>query len=74
MEDFMNVLLTTLIANCPFDTGNMKTHITFEDLGDYYNIRISGPTANFDYAKAVNENMQRGSKEIKNYHFDLYCY
>lgn len=55
IESFYNVLFTTLLANCPVDTRNMQTHITIEDLGDYFEIVISGPSKHGDYAKYVNE-------------------
>jgi hypothetical protein len=68
-EEFYAVLYAALLANCPVDTRNMVTHITLEDYGDHYKITISGPTADYDYAKAVNYNRQRGPKEIRNYHW-----
>jgi len=71
-EEFYYLLYTTLLANCPVDTKNMVTHITLEDAGDYWKISISGPSESeargyYDYAKAVNYNLQRTAKEARNY-------
>jgi FlaG/FlaF family flagellin (archaellin) len=70
-RDFYYVLYTTLLANCPVDTGNMVSNITLEDYGDYWKITISGPRYSsqgfFDYAKSVNYNPQRTPKEARNY-------
>lgn len=68
-EEFYMLVYTTLLANCPRDTGNMVTNISLEDNGDSWKIVISGPRANYDYAKAVNYNRQRGPKEIRNFHW-----
>lgn len=71
VRDFYYVLFTTLIANCPVDTRNMVSNITLEDYGDYWLIKISGPSLTskgfYDYAEAVNYNQQRTSKEARNY-------
>jgi hypothetical protein len=65
--NFYYLLYTALLANCPRDTGNMVSNITLEDMGDYWNINISGPTDTYDYARAVNYNPQRTPKEARNY-------
>ena len=69
MDEFYNLLYTTLLANCPKDTGNMVANITIDHYDNYVLITISGPTDNYDYAEVVNYNRQRGNKEIKNYHW-----
>jgi len=69
VEEFYMLVYTTLLANCPVDSRNMVTHITLEDYGDHWKIVISGPRADYDYAKAVNYNRQRGPKEVRNYHW-----
>lgn len=71
IEQYYNLLYTTLLANCPVDTGNMVSNISQEDMGDYFIITISGPKKTksgvYDYAKSVNYNEQRSAKEVKNY-------
>ena len=55
-RDFYYVLYTTLLAHAPRDTGNMVNNITLTDFGDFWLIRISGPTkSGYDYARAVND-------------------
>lgn len=70
-NQFYQLLYTTLLANCPVDTGNMVANITLEDMGDYWLITVSGPKktkkGDDDYAKYVNYNRQRTPKEAKNY-------
>jgi hypothetical protein len=70
-EQYYNLLYTTLLANCPVDTGNMITNIRQEDMGDYYVITISAPkktkTGDYNYAKDVNYNKQRSAKEVRNF-------
>lgn len=70
-RDFYYVLYSTLLSMCPVDTGNMIANITLEDLGDYWKINISGPMTTaqgfYDYARAVNYNLQRTEKEARNY-------
>jgi hypothetical protein len=66
-RDFYYTLYKTLLANTPVDTGNMLSHITLEDYGEYWKITISGPKGNYDYAQDVNYNPQRTAKERKNY-------
>lgn len=65
--DFYYLLYTALLANCPKDTRNMVSHITLTDMGDYWDINISGPRGGYDYARAVNYNPQRTPKEARNY-------
>ena len=73
MEDqFYHLLYTTLLANCPVDSGNMAANITLEDYGDYWLIKIAGPQelkdgGFHDYARDVNYNLQRTAKEARNY-------
>lgn len=70
-------LWTILLALIPIDTGNMITHTSLEDYGEWWKLIISGPLPNGeDYARAVNEGLnakmqgrQRSAKEEKNYHF-----
>lgn len=68
---FEEVLFTTLIANCPKDTGNMVANITIKYIDDIVEITISGPKTSaqgfYDYARAVNYNQQRTPKEARNY-------
>lgn len=72
-QQYYDLLYTTLLANCPVDTGNMVANIKQYDMGDYFLIVISGPKkikktgATYDYAKDVNYNRQRTPKEAKNY-------
>ena len=71
-QQYYNLLYTTLLANCPVDTGNMISNLKQYDMGDYYLIVISGPKklkkgGTYDYAKDVNYNRQRTPKEAKNY-------
>lgn len=70
-RDFYYVLYTTLLGMCPVDTGNMVANITLEDFGDYWRISVSGPSLTgsgfYDYARAVNYNLQRTPKEARNY-------
>lgn len=71
-EQFYYLLYTTLLANCPVDTGNMVANIVLEDYGDYYKITVSGPSELssgefYDYAQAVNYNQKRSAKEARNY-------
>jgi len=71
-EHFYYLLYTTLLANCPVDSGNMVANITLEDFGDYWKISISGPQYNnsgdfHDYARDVNYNLQRTAKEARNF-------
>jgi len=71
-EQFYYLLYTTLLANCPVDSGNMLSNIVLEDFGDYWKIIISGPqelnSGEFhDYARDVNYNQQRTAKEARNY-------
>ena len=68
-RDYYYTLYQALKANTPIDTGNMLSHITLEDYGDYWKIIISGPDErnNYDYAYDVNYNRQRSAKEAKNY-------
>lgn len=54
-RDFYYLLHKALQANCPRDTHNMVSHITLTDMGDYWEINISGPNKGYDYARAVNE-------------------
>lgn len=65
--DFYYLLYTTLLANCPKDTRNMVSHIILTDMGEYWDIDISGPRDGYDYARAVNYNRQRTPKEARNY-------
>ncbi len=71
LGQFYYVLYTTLLANSPRDTYNMISHTVLEDFGDYWKITISGPSMSasgfYDYANAVNNNLQRGPKEVRNY-------
>ena len=61
---FQNELQARLQADCPVDTGNMKTNIYLYDYGTYFSIKIQ-----VFYAQWVNYNRQRGSKEIANFHW-----
>jgi len=64
MTDEIMALYQMLIANCPVDTGNMKTNIYLYDVGEYAKIKIET-----SYASYTNYNRQRGHKEIANYHW-----
>ena len=81
-EQFYYTLYTALLARAPKDTRNMVTHITLEDFGDHWLIKISGPMSSYrdkktgkprksnlsyDYARDVNYNRQRSAKEVRNY-------
>ena len=70
-RDFYYVLYMTLLAMCPYDTGNMKTNILLTEYDDKWVISISGPKITlkgfYDYARDVNYNPQRTPKEAKNY-------
>lgn len=69
-------LYTILQATCPYDTGNMKSHITMQENEKEYIINISAPKGTYDYAIAVNEALaaksqgrSRSVKEERNYHW-----
>lgn len=62
MKEFISTLYSLLLAHCPVDTRNMVTHIFLYDYGDYQEVRIE-----VNYAKAVNYNRQRTTKEAHNY-------
>ena len=62
---YFNLLYTTLLANCPYDTGNMLRHIKIVNAPGYYKVIISGPSKSGDYANKVNY----GNKNSKNYHW-----
>lgn len=54
-KQYYYVLYTTLLADMPKDTRNMYANTTLTDYGDYWEIRISGPTkSGYDYAEDVN--------------------
>jgi len=64
IQQFQSVLQARLQEKSPVDTGNMKTNIYLYDFGTYYSIKIQT-----FYAQWVNENKQRGPKEIANFHW-----
>lgn len=80
---FYGNLIQVLRQQCPFRTGNMLNHITYEQTPDYYAITIEAPVFDkakksvvYDYSQAVNEglaakaqNRARSAKEERNYHW-----
>ena len=70
-------LLQILYPTCPYDTGNMLSHISLTETPEEFIIKINAPTARgYDYARAVNEglaakyyNRPRTAKEERNYHW-----
>ena len=71
--DFYYLLYTTLLANVPVDSRNMLDNIELDDMGDYWEITISGPRDGYDYAMRVNEQqgmvMSGPNKGANNYHW-----
>ena len=53
-----NLLFGNLLAQCPFDTGNMKSNIVMYEYDNCYEIEINAPKENKEnkeeYAKDVN--------------------
>ena len=73
-------LLQVLYPTCPYDTGNMLSHIKLEETPEYFKITINAPKqtkrGTYDYARAVNEGLNalyqgrpRSVKEERNYHW-----
>lgn len=70
-EELTMLVFTTLQLDCPVMSGNMKSHIGYEEFGsDFTRIAVSGPsydietwkrtgsiehTGEYDYAVSVNE-------------------
>ena len=77
VQVFYYNLLQVLYPTCPYDTGNMLSHISLEETPEYFIIKINAPTAKgYDYAEAVNEGLcaefqgrPRSAKEERNYHW-----
>lgn len=77
VQTFYYNLLQVLYPTCPYDTGNMVSHIELEETPEYFLIKINAPTAKgYDYAEAVNEGLAakfygrpRSTKEERNYHW-----
>ena len=77
VQIFYYNLLQVLYPTCPYDTGNMVSHISLEETPQEFIIKINAPTAKgFDYAIAVNEGLaakaqgrSRSAKEQRNYHW-----
>ena len=76
MEDnsFYYLLWSNLVAMCPVYTRNMQRNIMLYDYGDYWEIEITAPSDNGDYAKDVNYALKAKrdgrapkGKEIHNY-------
>lgn len=73
-------LLRVLYPTCPYDTGNMLSHIKLEETPEYFKITITAPKetkkGHYDYAISVNEGLaakaqgrSRSVKEERNYHW-----
>ena len=77
IQIFYYYLLQVLYPTCPYDTGNMVSHIVLDETPEYFIIKINAPTARgYDYAVAVNEALcaqaqgrTRSIKEERNYHW-----
>ena len=77
VQVFYYNLLQVLYPTCPYDTGNMVSHIVVEETPEYFVVKINAPTAKgYDYAIAVNEGLcaayqgrTRSVKEERNYHW-----
>lgn len=77
VQIFYYNLLQVLYPTCPYDTGNMLSHIVLSETPEYFIIKINAPTAKgYDYAIAVNEALcaqyqgrTRSIKEERNYHW-----
>lgn len=55
-EQYYNHLYASFKSNVPQLSGNMLSNIELRDYGDYWIIRISGPTdSGYDYAQYINE-------------------
>lgn len=74
LDNFMNLLFAELLNRCPKDTGNMVNHILIGETEDYYEITITAPKDNYDYARSVNYALNAKAdgralsvKEAKNY-------
>lgn len=65
-EQFYNHLYAAFKSNVPKLSLNMLSNISLADYGDYWVIKISGPTdSGFDYAQYINEK-QSPTKTTRN--------
>lgn len=80
VQVFYYNLLAILYPTCPYDTGNMLSHIKLEETPEYFKITINAPKeskrGHYDYARSVNEGLcaknqgrTRSAKEERNYHW-----